>query len=323
MNEKMKILFSAPTQFLDLIKLQKSSPFEINFHEIRTQKEIFELRNKEEFYGWVVNPCPEFIIDESILDLFQNMRVITTPSTGKSHIELSATTKRDIVVRGLLESNVVSSITASSEFTFMLCLNAVRKARSSFRAVIDGHWRDMEHELRGREIRELTVGIIGFGRIGCNLKKYFDSMGSKVVVFDTDPSKTKELDRKNCGTVDQILAQSDIVITPVTLSETNERMANAQFFSKMKQGSIFINTSRGDVVDEVALLRALESGKLSACALDVLSSENKPDFLNDNPLVKYSQNNDNLILTPHMAGLTFDSEIKAQTAALKLLLEVM
>ena len=98
-------------------------------------------------------------------------------------------------------------------------------------------------------------------------------------------------------------------------------MVDEQFFSKMKKGAIYVNTSRGDVVDESMLLAALNNGTLSACALDVMSNENRPGFLQENPLVEYARMNNNLILTPHMAGLTFDSEIKAQFAALDLLLE--
>jgi len=171
--------------------------------------------------------------------------------------------------------------------------------------------------------KKIKIGIIGCGRIGQNLAKYFKAMSATVMVHDIDPMKVVEIESASNCTVDEILALSDLVITSVTLNESTRAMANTDFFRKMKPGAVYVNTSRGDVVDENALLYALKSEKISACALDVLSNENLPNFLQNNPLIKYAQENENLILTPHIAGLTIDSETKAQKAALELLMEII
>ena len=91
-------------------------------------------------------------------------------------------------------------------------------------------------------------------------------------------------------------------------------MINDDLFNNMKKGVYFINTSRGDVVDEDVFIKYLMNGKIKAAGVDVISDELTGDK-NEHPLVKYAKSNDNLIITPHIAGLTFDSERKAQTAA--------
>ena len=119
----------------------------------------------------------------------------------------------------------------------------------------------------------------------------------------------------------KLLNSSDLVITPVTLNKTTYKLVDKKFINEMKDGSILINTARGDVVDEEALYDALVTKKISACGLDVLSNENKNSFLTENKLLEYAKSNSNLIITPHIAGLSTDSETKAQNAAFQLILD--
>jgi len=319
------ILFSAPVKFMKKDDFSPPKGFEIVFFNIRNLRDFNDLSEKNNVVAWLVNPCPEFFIDESVLKKLPNIKLIVTPSTGKSHLDQDYCLENDIEIRGLLDSHVVKSITASSEFTFLLCLAAVRKLNLAVESVSNGFWRDREEDLRGREISELSIGIIGFGRIGQNLSRYFTSMNSKIYAYDPF---LKDLDHipENIEFIkDQkyLLKISDLVITSVTLNESTFKMVNEEFFRNMKKGAIYVNTSRGDVVDEDALLNALETKKISYCSLDVISGENSEDFLQNNKLVKYSKKYKNLIITPHMAGLTIDSETKAQKAAFEMLKEAL
>ena len=318
------ILFSAPINFIGKENFNAINDYEICFIEIRTKEEIQQLKIKKDVVAWLVNPCPEFLINDSILNNFENLKVIVTPSTGKSHIDLNYCKANNIAVKGLLDSPVVKEITASSEFTLLLCLAAIRNLRAAFSSVTNGNWRNVENNLRGREISELKIGIIGFGRIGNNLANYFLSMGSEV--FINDPYINYDSINNEiviCNEIDELLRNCDVIVTSVTLNESTKYLVNKDFINKMKDGVIYINTSRGDVVDESELLNALETGKISSCALDVLSGENKKGFLDNNKLVEYAKSNENLIITPHIAGLTIDSETKAQKAAFNLLTGVL
>ena len=169
-----------------------------------------------------------------------------------------------------------------------------------------GNWRNIENKIRGNEIIGKEIGIFGYGRIGKNLNKYFSAMGAKVSFFDI--KKSIRSSRKK--TKDQILQNSDLVIICVSYSKHNFNFVDKKFFSKMKKNTIFVNTSRGEVVDERALINALKTKKIKFALLDVVKNE---QYLNSkkNMLLEYAKKNSNLIISPHMAGLTFESEKKA------------
>ncbi len=110
--------------------------------------------------------------------------------------------------------------------------------------------------------------------------------------------------------MNQILNNSDLVVVSISYSKKNYNFVDKKFFSKMKKSPVFVNTSRGEVVDEKALIYALKNKKIKCALLDVLKDEQFMDK-KENILLNYSKNNPNLIITPHMAGLTYESEKKA------------
>jgi phosphoglycerate dehydrogenase-like enzyme len=113
---------------------------------------------------------------------------------------------------------------------------------------------------------------------------------------------------------------ADVVCICVHLDDSTRKMIDKRFFETMKQGSVFINTSRGDVINEEDLLNALRNNHISAAGIDVLSNEDKlPDY--NHPLIEFAKNDSRLTITPHIAGLTIDSEVKAQTYAYNKVLE--
>ena len=252
--------------------------------------------------------------------MFPNLEIIATPSTGKSHIDQKACDELGVRVVGLLDTDLVKEISASSEFTFLLCLASIRNLRSAMEEVANGNWRNVETNLRSREIKELSVGIIGLGRIGTNLTKYFNAMGATTLGYDPFlPTDVVPPCVKVCSSLEEMLPMADVIIISVVLNSQTKSMVNSAFIENMKTGAVLINTSRGDVIEENAVVNGLKSKKIRACAVDVLSKENEPNFLQGSPLFRYSMENHNVIITPHIAGLTTDSETKAQVAALKLI----
>ena len=115
---------------------------------------------------------------------------------------------------------------------------------------------------------------------------------------------------------EDLLRNSDVVCLHIHLTNDNYDYFGSKEFDQMKDGSFFLNTSRGGLLDEDALIRALKTKKISAAALDVIKGEQNTN-LNDHPLIKYARSNENLIITPHIAGLTIDSQGKAAEFALK------
>ena len=115
---------------------------------------------------------------------------------------------------------------------------------------------------------------------------------------------------------DKVLSNSDIILIAIHLDESTDNLVDRSWFNKMKQGCFFINISRGEIIDEFALIEALESGIIKAAGVDVIRNEISVD-IKSSPLINYAKKNDNLIITPHIAGLSIDSEGKAALYAIE------
>jgi D-3-phosphoglycerate dehydrogenase len=167
-----------------------------------------------------------------------------------------------------------------------------------------GEWQKTAKD--SYEIRGKTLGIVGYGSIGSQISVLAESLGMRVV-FQDAITKLPMGNAQQCKTLDELLAQSDIVTLHVPQDDTTNNMMGREQFLKMKRGAVFINASRGTVVDIEALAEALESRQLTGAAIDVFPSEPKSvaeEFLS--PLRKF----DNCILTPHIGGSTMEAQEK-------------
>ena len=177
-------------------------------------------------------------------------------------------------------------------------------------------WREVEDNFRGVELRGKNLGIVGFGRIGSNVAKYAIAMGMNVVAYD--PQKVIKGKVKQYKSIKQLLNLSDIVLIAVHLDSKTKDRVDKKWFDSMKDGVYFINISRGEIVVEKDLIKALSSGKIKSAGLDVIRNEISND-IKRSKVIDYARNNENLIITPHIAGLTIDSELKAAEFAIKML----
>ena len=306
-------MVSAPVHFLPELKEEMERDFDCTFSYGAGYHETETLLKENEFDAWLISPCPTYFIDPPMLDLCPTLKMVATPSTGSNHLDVDYLKKRRIKFFCLKGSGVLNNIHASSEFTFNLMVFTIRKTPFAFEAVRNGNWRNLESRFRGRELNGLTLGLIGYGRIGSNLSRYSLAFGMNVLAYD--PYVTiEEASVNQRDSIDDLLSEADVLAVCVHLDEKTYKMVNAVMFEKMKNGVYFINTSRGDIVDEHALLKYLNNGKIKAAGLDVISNELSGN-IRDNPLINYASDNNNLIITPHIAGLTFESEEKAQTSA--------
>lgn len=313
---KKKLLITAPLSFIpDLLEDMKSK-FEVRYEYQPNKDDIKSLLYKFQPDAWIPKPCNDYLLDKELLQISKNLKVIATPSTGTNHIDLNLAAKLNISVFSLKESNIVEKITASSEYTFALILSTIRKIPFATRQVGAGYWREVEDTLRSRELSELTLGIVGCGRIGGNLIKYSEPFNMKINVYDPYLKKTFGERVNVCSNLKELLNNSDVVSICVHLNSETKGMIGYEEINQMKDGSFLINTSRGEVIDEKALIYGLESGKISAAGVDVICDEH---LLNEkeSQIVKFSKKTNNLIITPHIAGLTIDSERKAQREAFK------
>ena len=304
----MKILFSAPFDFFDpefLAKIKGSFPI-----EFKQADRFSELSQDEDVTHWIPNPGQNFVAAENVLTVFPNLEAISTPSTGSNHIDLQFFASKGIEVKSLLHNRPrLESIRASSEFTLLLLLSSLRKMDIALKEVDAGRWRHNETAMRGKEVIGKKVGIVGVGRNGGNMRKWLKAMDADVSYYDpyvdNFPGKLDELNT--------LFETSDIIVLTVVLNENTKHMIGKEQFNRLKRNAHIVNTSRGEIVDEEALYECLLSREDVSYAADVLCGEVTATQF-DSKLLSL-RDSGRVIITPHIAGASNESQTKAAVGA--------
>jgi len=243
-------------------------------------------------------------IDRAGLDMMPNLKAIVTPATGTDHIDLDAAKERGIEVLSLKgKTEFLNTVPATAEHTWALLLALVRRIPWAFDDVKAGRWE--RDSWRGMELKGKTLGIVGMGRVGRQVYRYAREFNMELQVSDTEGAgvhiRASQRTNGHAICLARDLPKCDILTLHVPLDDSTRGMIGAEALAKTK---ILINTSRGEVVQEGALLEALESGQLAGAALDVVAGEREG---RNEALVDYARKHDNLIITPHIAGATHES----------------
>lgn len=220
---------------------------------------------------------------------------------GLDNIDLPTATERGITVIAPLDANAVSV----AELTLGLLLALSRKIPQADRSTKAGGWN--RRGCTGIELTGKALAICGFGRIGKLVAKRAAAFGLKLVVFDPfvrpDDATLAGTGATISAKFEDALAQADFVTTHSPLTPETKQMFNERTFAAMKRGAFFVNTSRGGVVDESALLAALQSGHLAGAALDVREVEPPKER-------RAFETMENVILTPHIASFTHEAQTR-------------
>jgi phosphoglycerate dehydrogenase-like enzyme len=232
------------------------------------------------------------------------LKLVHKLGSGVNTIDVETATQRGVAVANMPGTNAPSV----AEGTVMMMLAALRRLPQLDRATREGNGWPTDPSL-GDQVRDLgscTVGLIGYGSIAKRVEQILRSMGTTLL------HTTSKRDEYNVGWVslNELLTKSDIVSLHVPLTPQTEGMINAATLAKMKPGAILINTARGAIVDEAALVEALRSGQLAAAGLDVFAEE---PVAPDNPLLRL----DNVLLTPHVSWYTADTMERYLSAAVE------
>ena len=309
---RQRCLFTAPFDFLpaDIVEAYQGT-MDVRFGEVWVAS---ELEPDPSATAWVPNPGQNFVIDDRILDLLPALRVIATPSTGRNHIDEAACVRRGVAVFSLLDDReVLDTITASSEFTFLLLLNALRRLDFAVGEVSAGRWRSREDRLRGNELSGKRVGIVGFGRNGRRVARFAQAFDAIVSYYD--PYVTSS-DAEQWP-IERIFSDSDAVVVCCAFTPETTGMVGASLLERMKQGAVLVNTSRGEVLVESELAELLEKRPDLRVAVDVLTGE-VTNTHHDSPLLE-AHKRGQIVVTPHIAGATVESQSKAALASLSAL----
>lgn len=256
---------------------------------------------------------------QSALSRAQELRVIATATTGLDHIDIEYAAANEIKVLSLKgDVNFLRRVTATAELAWGLLLATVRKIPSAVESAKRGEW-DRERFL-GSQLSGKTLGVVGYGRLGAMVANYGLTFGMRVLTCDKQPLSTAD----SIEQVDfrHLLCESDVVSIHVPLNEETQGMFDHSSLAMLKEGAVVINTSRGAVIDETALLDALKSGRLGGVGLDVIDGEWCQD-LASHPLIQYARTHSNLIVLPHIGGVTYESQRMAYERIVHVLIECL
>jgi D-3-phosphoglycerate dehydrogenase len=243
-------------------------------------------------------------IDSEFLAAAPKLRVIGSPSTGTDHMDLDAIDARGVTRFDIAkEYGLINSFSATSELAFALLLAIDRRLKQAFAAAERGDWA--RERFTGFQLLGKTLGVVGLGRLGTITARIGRGFGMRVLAHDIRGVGAPEVELVS---FDRLLAESDVVTIHVHLTPATEGLIGRHALARMKRSAILINTSRGRVVDEGALLEALETRRIAGAGLDVIDGE----WLSDterarHPLLAYARAHDNLVVSPHIGGATVES----------------
>jgi phosphoglycerate dehydrogenase-like enzyme len=234
---------------------------------------VLNIRSSSRFTAGVFAACP-------------NLRLLSLWGTGTDHVDLAAAAARGILVTNTPGVSAVSIAEHALALLFAVARNLPRMDAATRR----GEWpRGQSMELRGK-----TCGVIGLGAIGREFARLARAIGMRVLGWTRRPAPIEGVELVS---LEDLYRASDVVSVHLRLSPESAGFLGAREFALMKPGAILINTARGAIVDEAALLAALQSGRIAGAGLDVFAAEPLPK---DHPLFAL----ENVVLTPHCAGIT-------------------
>jgi D-3-phosphoglycerate dehydrogenase len=226
-----------------------------------------------------------------------NLKVIGRAGVGVDNVDVNAATRRGIVVANAPESNIVSA----AEHTVGLLVALARNIPQAHAALVDGRWE--RSRWGGVELAEKTLGVLGFGRIGQQVARRAVGLQMRVVAYDpfVSAERFRELGVES-DTFEGVLERADFLTLHLPLNDETRGAIDADAIARMRDGVRIVNAARGELVDEAALVAALESGKVAGAAIDVFSKEPYSGPLLEAP---------NIVVTPHLAASTDEAQDRA------------
>jgi D-3-phosphoglycerate dehydrogenase / 2-oxoglutarate reductase len=288
----MKILVSDKLSQQGIDVLKQESEWTVDVKTGLTPAQLLEEISN--YDGLVIRSNTK--VTAEVLKAATHLKVVGRAGTGVDNVDLETATKKGIVIMNTPGGNSISV----AEHTMALMLSIARMLPQASSSTKEGKWEKklfMGHELNGK-----TLGIVGFGKIGLEVARRARSFMMNIVVYDPYVSDRLAGDLGvKLVSLDELFAASDVITLHVPIVDATRGMINASSISKMKDGVSLINTTRGGLIVEKDLAAALDSGKIAAAAVDVVSKEPPTT---ENPLLAHPK----VIVTPHIAASTIEAQ---------------
>ena len=246
-------------------------------------------------------------INEELLGVAPKLRIAANVAVGFDNIDVAACTKRGVVATNT--PGVLDETTA--DFAWTLLMAVARRLSEGEELARSGKWKNWDlDQLVGTDVWGKTLGIVGFGRIGRAVARRASGFQMKVIYTDAQraPAEVERALKAEFWEMNALLAESDFISVHVPLLPETRRLFDAPKFKRMKPTAFLINTSRGPVVDEVALVAALEGGQIAGAGLDVYENE---------PFIHPGLKRANVVLAPHIASASLETRTKMACIAAK------
>jgi D-3-phosphoglycerate dehydrogenase len=237
-----------------------------------------------------------------VIEAGENLKVVARAGIGLDNVDVEAATRRGVMVVNAPQSNIVSA----AEHAFALLLAQARNIPQAGAALKAGRWE--RSKWQGVELQGKTLGVVGIGRVGALVAQRAAGFGMRVIAFDpyVPRDRAKEMGVELMPTLEALLVQADFISIHLPRTADTEGLIGERELALVKEGARLVNTARGGIVDELALTKAIEDGRLAGAALDVFAEEPTTE----SPLFAFDQ----VVVTPHLGASTTEAQDKAGTS---------
>lgn len=302
----MKILHTEANRYASADRARLDEVAEVAYIGCPTQRELVAELGRRPYDALFVRIG--LAVDRAALEACPTLRWVVTPTTGLDHLDLGELDARGISLISLKgQIDLLDTVAATAELTWGLLLALIRRIPSAFASVRAGAWsRD---DFLGWELRGRTLGVVGHGRLGKMVARYGLAFGMQVLAFDRDPAAATATDGVVPVALDELLAAADVVSLHLPLDDTTRGFMTADRLARMKPGAVLVNTARGELVDEEAVIEALRRGHLGGVATDVVADDSRwPGVVpHGQPFVALAETGADVVITPHIGGYARDA----------------
>lgn len=290
-----KIILSGIKELSKEVELILAQQFILEYRDLTTNSKLVSALNECDIFWFRLNHK----LTKKVLSRVK-CKVIVCAVTGLDHIDVEYCNSNNIKIISLKgEYDFLKHIRATAEHTIGLTISLLRNYKLAFTDVDKGKWN--REPFLGSEIYEKKVGILGLGRLGKITADIFKAFGASVKYFDIE-DKNSTFEKFN--SIEDLFQNSQIISIHLPLDNSTTNLLNENIFKLAIEQPFLINTSRGAIVNEFDLIKALEDGNIKGYASDVITKE--PD-IQTSTIYSYSKSNSNVLLSPHIGGLTSES----------------
>ena len=301
---KKRLLVMTPISHITGLEKLLKKYFKLDKIENPSNKQIFKIIQNYEIIFTNPNMSKVFLSQE-LLQKAKKLEIICTASTGTNHIDLSYAYKKKIKILSLRnKKKIINKISSTAEHALALMMSKIRNVYEASVSVKKENWD--YRPFIGRQMNNLNIGIIGYGRLGKMMAKFLLPLVAKIFIYEKN-FKIKNLGKKiSQVSLKKLISNSDIISLHIHADEKNLNFINRNILNLMNKNVLIVNTSRGEIINEIDLVNFLKKNKDATYATDVLKGEIKNKF--ESKIFKYSKVSNQVLITPHIGGMTSDAQ---------------